>query len=404
MKPKVDKLISREEMLEKILDIYRPRLEKEYVYLKDAWSRVTAENLYSKNDLPVNRASRMDGIAVSSDDFQNGIPDTSGWQLGKEFTYADTGDDFSDKYDAVIAIEDVKINKIGIEISPDVTVKKNSMVRLRGEILRKGELIVPKHTKLDSLALALLAMGGTTQVSVLKKPKVAFIPTGDELIPPGISLKRGETTDANSIMIETELSNFGAQPLIYPIVKDKRQELKNVLHDAIGKSDLVIVNAGSSMGSEDYSVAIMSELGQILQHGIASAPGYPIAFAFINDKPVINLPGPTIAAFCGMDWAVREMINHALHQKVFYRERVKAEITESVKKRPNFEMYIRLLLTQNGEKYYAQPIAKNASSYTSMVQVNGLHIAPIGIKGYEAGEEIEVELLSLRSEIPKYDS
>lgn len=403
MKPEIDNLISRMELLKKILYIWQPKEEKEFVSLKEALGRVTAEDLYSKNDLPVCRASRMDGIAVCSKDFGKGIPDTSRWQLGKEFVYADTGDDFPDKYDAVIAIEDVKIGEIGIDISPEVVVAKNGMLRGKGETLSKGELLMPSYTRLKPLGLALLAMGGITQVPVLKKPKVAFIPTGDELVSPGISLKRGENVDANSTMVEAELLSLGAEPIIYPIVKDKKQDLKGILSDAVDKSDFVIVNAGSSMGSEDYSVAIISELGEIIQHGIASAPGYPIAFAIVMGKPVINLPGPTIAAFCGMDWAAREMINHALNQKVFCREIIKAEITKSIRKRFDFEMYLRLLLTRDGEKYYANPIPKNASNYTNMVQANGLHIAPIGLNGYEEGDEIQVELLTLRSEIPNHN-
>lgn len=404
MKPKIENAIPRMEMLEKLFEIWQPELEKEYIPLKEVFGRITAESLYSVNDLPVYRASRMDGIAVRSKDFENGIPDTSKWQLGKEFVYADTGDDFPDEYDAVIAIEEVEINEIGIIISPEVTVEKNQMVRQKGETLAKGEFLMPAHTKLNSMGLALLAMGGIAEVPVLRKPKVAFIPTGNELVSPGICLQRGENVDANSVMIEADLLSFGAQPIVYPIVKDKRQELKGILENAMEKSDIVIVNAGSSMGSEDYSVAIMSELGEILQHGIASAPGYPIAFALIKGKPVINLPGPTIAAFCGMDWAVREMVNHALRQSRFKRETVKAVLTEDVNKWPPVEMYFRLLLTQDGEKYYAQPIPRNASGYVSMVQANGLHIAPLGLKGYEKGQEIEVELLSLRSEIPKLNS
>jgi molybdopterin molybdotransferase/putative molybdopterin biosynthesis protein len=405
MKPRIERAIPRMQMLEQLFARWHPEMEIEMIPLDNALNRVIAKDLYSQNDLPVFRASCLDGIAVRSIDFANGLPDTRKWKLGEDYVFADTGDDFDDAFDAVIMIENVTqtIYEPGIILVPTVTVEKGQGIRQKGEIVARGDLLVSPYTRLKPLHLALLAMGGVCQVPVLKKPRVAFIPTGNELVPMGTVPKRGENIDANSVMIEAELQNFGAEPICYPIVKDKIKQLKEVLENAVERADIVIVNAGSSMGSEDLSVDIMSELGEVLQHGIASAPGYPIAFAFIEHKPVINLPGPTIAAFCGMDWAVREMVNHCLRQSKFVREVVTATLTDDLSKWPPVETYNRMFVTCEGDRYYAQPIPRHAHTSVSMAQCNGLHIAPIGIDGYKKGQELIVELLCMRSEIPNHN-
>jgi molybdopterin molybdotransferase len=405
MKPRIDKVIPRRQMLERLFARWHPEMEIEMVPLENALNRVIAKEFYSLNNLPVFRAASMDGIAVRSIDFVNGSPDTRKWKLGEDYVFADTGDDFDDVFDAVIMIENVTetIHEPGIILAPMVAVEKGQNIRQKGETVARGDLLVSPYTKLKPLHLALLAMGGVCQVPVFKKPRVAFIPTGSELVPMGTVPKRGENVDANSVMIKAELQNFGAEPICYPIVKDKIKQLKEVLENAVERADIVIINAGSSMGSEDLSVDIISELGEVLQHGIASAPGYPIAFAFIKNKPVINLPGPTIAAFCGMDWAVREMVNHCLYQSRFVREVVRATLTEDLNKWPPVETYYRMIVTREGDHYYAQPIPRHAPPNVSMVQCNGLHIAPIGIDGYQKGQELIVELLCMRSEIPNHN-
>ena len=212
-------LPKRGEVLEALFALWHPDLPAETVSVEDALGRVTAGECRSRLNLPVVRASSGDGIAVDSERFRDGVPDTSGWEMGRDFVRADTGDDFDDRFDAVIMIEDVDIGEGGrLRIRDGVTVRKGDNVRPSGSTVREGELLAPKHVPLRPRDLACLHLGGVWDVPVLRKPAVAFIPTGNELVPPRSAVVRGKNVDTNSVLARTSLQLLGAEPLLYPIV------------------------------------------------------------------------------------------------------------------------------------------------------------------------------------------
>jgi molybdopterin molybdotransferase/putative molybdopterin biosynthesis protein len=160
----------------------------------------------------------------------------SGWKFGVDYVRADTGDDFDDAFDAVIAIEDVEIlPNGGLRFIPDEweDVEPQLNISPKGDSLARGTLVGAKGTKLTPSDLAALAVGGVSEVTVFAKPKVAFIPTGSELIPLGTLPKRGQSVDANSVMAKFMLSDMGAEPLLYPIVRDDRAALNSALDKLI---------------------------------------------------------------------------------------------------------------------------------------------------------------------------
>ena len=195
-----DGFLTRQQVLEQLFAELVPYGKTEYVPVREAAGRITAEDLHSVNTLPVYRVSGCDGIAVRAADFEDGMPDYQNWTEGKDFFRADTGDDFPDEYDTVIMIEETDFDENGklVFISEDLDVKEGQNVRPAGSLLKAKDLLVQKNQKIRESDLALLAAGGISMAPVRKKPKTAFIPTGSELIAVGTHPKRGENIDTYS--------------------------------------------------------------------------------------------------------------------------------------------------------------------------------------------------------------
>ena len=268
---------SREQALADFFAAWEPSEESqavELVTLDEAYGRIVARDLVSANTLPVVRASACDGIAVRSADFVDGLPDTSSWRMGREFVRADTGDDFPDEYDAVIMIEKAAVQPDGsVVLDEDVVVAPGEGVRAAGSTIARGVPLIATGTQINASDLAVLAMGGSTMVPVRRKPRVAFIPTGSELVPAGVRPLRGQNVDANSLMVKHMLAAYGAEPLMFPIVKDDPQALEEAFAEALAAADLVVINGGSAVGKEDFNVRMIEERGKVIHHYIAAVPG-----------------------------------------------------------------------------------------------------------------------------------
>ena len=252
--------VTRKEALHMILSKWKVETKVEIIPLKESLNRILAENVYSINTLPVVRSSKLDGIGVKSSDFSNGIPNTENWIEGIDYVRADTGDDFSDDFDTV---EDVIFENNKIKIL-DHEIEKGMNINSKGSTMEKGEVLAKRGTCLKPIHLAVLATGGVEKVCVIKKPKVAFIPTGDELIEPFTSPKRGENIESNSLMVEALLNEWGAEFIKYPIIKDNIEKINDALEDALKICDIVLIGAGSSKGGEDYNTRLLKRRGALL--------------------------------------------------------------------------------------------------------------------------------------------
>lgn len=212
-------------------------------------------------------------------------------------------------------IEHVKLKENGaveLKYPLPMPVKPGSMTRPAGSTIKKGDLILKQGSRIRPTDLAALAMGDYALVPVVKKPVVAMIPTGSELIAPGRGPKRGENIDTNSFMVTAQLKELGADVITFPIIRDEREELAAVLEKALMQADLVVINGGSSKGSEDFNVHLLEEKGQVICHEVAAVPGRPVTLALVGHKPVVNVPGPTLAAYFVTDWCLRAMISRWL--------------------------------------------------------------------------------------------
>lgn len=390
----MQQLPTRKLIVETLLEKWNPEKQTETISIDNALNRVLARNYEALYSIPVVRASAMDGVAVISDRFENGIPDTSGWKLGEDFSRADTGDDFDDRYDAVIPIEDVLISEDGrLSINDNVSVKSNMNIRPAGSTIHKGETVGREHRRLQSFDLACLAMGGITEIEVYKKPRVAFLPTGSELVPLGQDVTRGKNIDSNSVLVKNMLIEIGAEPILYPITKDSKEELNLVLDSALNDTDIIIISGGSSKGEEDFNARILEERGAALFHWVAAAPGKPMCVAMIDNKPVINIPGPPVAMFYGMDWCIRELVNKMLYLPMPKRCKIKGELTAEIAAPPGMEILCLMDIEQTEEGYKVKQKKWRGGSMVDTLSAGATYITELGTAVKHPGEIIEVTLL-----------
>lgn len=391
---------TRQTALDELLARWHFTPETEYVPLADCIDRVAAEDIASVNTIPAKRVSAMDGYAVHSASFAHGRPEVSAWKAGADFTPADTGDDFPDEYDTVIAVEQLHYDHDGkLTLTDDFVFRAGGGIRPAGSLLQRGDLLVRGNTRITPELQANLAMGGIMSVPVFRRPVVAFIPTGSELVPPGTEPQRGQNIECNSLLISAYLRRWGAEPLCFPIVRDDPEQLSRCLEEALRRADIVILNGGSSKGTEDFSSRLLEPRASYFSHGVRTVPGRPVAIAILDEKPVINLPGPTMAAWVVSDWLLYPMLCHYYGLPTAKRPCVTAFLTDALRKGPPVELYSKVRLEKRGELYYATPLGRDVRGSAVLLDGLGLITAPIGSRGFEKGQPVTVELLVDESQL-----
>ena len=390
-----EKSISREGALREMTELWDVRPEAEIVPLDQAFGRVLAEDAVAQFSLPPVRSSRRDGIAVRSADFADGMPDTSTWVRGVDWAQADTGDDFPDAFDAVIAIEQVDRSSDGqtVRFLEDVQMEPGDGVNPCGSIVHEGSVAVPARTRLTPECVAACAVAGLAQVRVMKRPRVGFLATGSELVPWGSYPKRGQNIEANSLMVKGMLAEWGADCIAYPVCADDPAKLERALDRALEACDLVIVNGGSSRGEEDFNSQLLERRGSHFRHGVRAVPGRPVGMAIVDGKPVVNVPGPVMAAWLCMDWLVRGLIAHYYGVPAPKRQVVRARLAEGMKKPEGFERLVRVALSRDeGGAYVASSLPRMGVPQT-MFASDGMVTLPADAAEVPTNAEVDVALL-----------
>lgn len=395
MKFELERSVTRPEALSLMREHWTPEPKMEYVPLSDALGRVTAQDIHSANTLPVVRSSCFDGIAVRSADFANGLPDTSRWLKGRDFIRADTGDDFPDAFDAVIAIEDVVLEGESVHfIDGFVFDPKDETVDPAGTIVKENALLVPAHTRLTPELLACLAMGGVTLIPVFCPIRIAFLPTGSELIAPGQAPKRGQNVETNGLMLTHLLARWGAKVLCQPIIPDDPAALERALDQALETADFVIINGGSSRGEEDFNSQLLERRASFFRHGVRAVPGRPVAFSVLDGKPVLNVPGPVVACFLAAHWCLSALIAHYYGVPAPQAPTVSARLTKPLKKRPGFERIARVAMEWTDGQYAATPLEWDDDGIPALLyRTDGFVTVALDVSAYAAGDLVRVELL-----------
>lgn len=389
-------------------------LPGEWAPLDEANGRITAEPVWARVSSPHYHASAMDGYAVRAEDTR-GASETHPIHLavGRQAIYVDTGDPLPPGANAVIMVEevqlrdgpsqaahgetraaDVKPAPPAIEILAAVPPWQH--VRAMGEDMVATELILPANHRLRPQDIGAAAGAGHAQLSVRRKPRVAIQPTGTELVAPGASLRPGDIVEYNSLMLAALVQDWGGQATRLPPLPDDYDAIRAAIIAAARDHDLVIVNAGSSAGSEDFTARIVAELGRLLVHGIAIRPGHPVILGLIpaaRAVPVIGLPGYPVSAAMTCELLVKPTLARWLGQPVEERPTVQAHLTRKVVSPEGDEEYLRVTVGQVGERTVASPLPSGAGVLMSLVRADGIVRIPRGEQGFEAGAPVTVSLL-----------
>lgn len=384
--------VTKQEFLDSLFSRWHPEPQTEIIPVAQAKGRILAEDQFARYDLPVFRASQMDGIAVRSSDFADGLPDTSVWIEGRDYVRADTGDDFDDAFDAVIMIEQVELlgeQGIALHLNPDQKILPGTCVAPKGSRLARGELVAHGGFTLNAVTLSSLVNGGVTEVPVLKRPRVGYIPTGSELVPAGAVPQRGQNINSNTPLVAGLLEQFGAEPVLYDIVPDDREKLSAALNKAIQETDIVLMSGGSSKGEEDYTTRLFEEHGALLSHWVKAVPGRPMSVAFdaATGTPLVNLSGPPAACLNGMIWCVNTIISRWMGRAPYEFAREWAVLDEDLHAPGILEMLSTLFL------YRAEDGMLHAVFTDRSLACNGFYISSLGEEFAPAGETILVSLL-----------
>ncbi|AEG59036.1 molybdopterin biosynthesis protein [Desulforamulus ruminis] len=371
----------------------------EILATEQALGRVTAEPIFAVNSSPHYHASAMDGIAVDSS-LTFGASDAMPKQirLGEKAQVVDTGDPIPAGCDAVIMIEDVHfVEDEAFEITSAAAPWQH--VRAIGEDVVATEMILPANHTLRPVDIGGILAGGVGTVAVHPRPRVALLPTGTELVQPGSQLKPGDIVEYNTRVLGAMVQTWGGEPLRRSITMDQWDQLKATITSALEEVDVVVVNAGSSAGREDFTAALIRELGTVLTHGVAIKPGKPVILGEIKGKPVIGIPGYPVSAALTMELFVKPVIYKKLGSVPPATPTADAIISRKMPSPMGVEEFIRVKLGQVGDKFVATPISRGAGIIMSMVRADGMLRVPRPSEGFRAGETVKIELMRSLEEV-----
>lgn len=377
--------------------IGRP-LSGETVRVIDSLGRVTARAIIAKTSSPFYHSSSMDGYAVRfTDTFGASETNPLRLKIGEQAVYVDTGDPMPDTYNAVIMIEDVNRVEEYIEIIAPVTPWQH--VRVIGEDIVATELILPENHRIRPVDIGAMLASGHTEVSVRRRPRVVIIPTGTEIVEPGGELKKGDIIEYNSRILGGLISEWGGEPVRFKIVPDKIEELKKAILDALTIGDLVVINAGASAGSEDFTARVINELGEVLLHGVNIKPGKPVILGWIRSKPVLGIPGYPVSAYITVQLFAKPLIYKWQGIEIEEPEMLKAKISRQVASALGQEEFLRVKVGKVGDSFIATPVSRGAGVLMSLVRADGFVRIPAMSEGIGAGTEVNVELMRSKSDI-----
>lgn len=369
----------------------KPKYEE--VDLVNSLNRVTSKAVYAKASSPNYNAAAMDGILVQAEN-TIGATDRNPKILeeDKDFIYVNTGNVVKNPYDSVIMIEDViQLEKGKIQILKSSHPWQH--IRPIGEDIIATEMILPSKHQIRPIDIGALIAGGIKKVEVYKKPELGIIPTGSEIVDEIDNLKVGNIVDSNSRVFEAMIIENHGIPNRYSPVKDDYETLKTKVLKGVEENDILLVVAGSSAGSKDYTAKIIEDLGEVVIHGVALKPGKPTILGIIEGKPIIGIPGYPVSAYLVFETFVKPLILEFMGLKeekdLFTEAIISKKITSSLKSRE----LVRVNLGYVDDKLIATPLTGGAGVTMSLVKADGIAIIPQALEGVEAGSIVNVKLL-----------
>ncbi len=371
-----------------------PISDSELLPIKDCDGRINAFDVVADTDVPHYRRAAMDGFAVRASDTLGAgsnspiiLTPGTGVERGK-CAVVHTGSPLPEGADAVVMMEDTVMHGDSIEIFTQVHPFKN--VGEIGEDIQKGEVILKEGHRLRPCDIAVMASLGIRDIKVFRKPLVAIIPTGEELVPRGKEgLKEGEIYETNGLMAALYIQRWGGTPRLLDIVTDSPTRIKEAIMSNLD-ADMIIISGGTSVGRRDYVPGIVESIGTLLVHGVGISPGKPTALGIINSKPVVCMPGYPVAGIVALYWFAHPALRK-LGKFPYEPDRiVRAVLSDKIASRAGYKTFARVKIN-NGK---AIPLATSGAGILSSVsKADGFVIIPENIEGLSAGEEVDVVLI-----------
>ena len=397
-----EKLTNIDEALSIFLKKLKPeRLEFERIPIHAALGRVTSEDIQAKNDLPPFDRSAVDGYALKAQEtFAASQFNLKTFKLTEneevhegEARQIWTGNPLPRGADAVVMLEYTKRIKDKIEVG--ITVTPGGNVSKKGEDVQRGNVAIKAGTRLKPHHLGLLAALGETHVNVVKKPKVAILSTGNELVELGHKPKPNQIVDTNRLIFFSMCQELGAEPLDLGIAKDDLKGISAKISEGLERADVVVTTGGTSVGYPDLVPMAVNQIGTpgVIVHGIAMRPGMPTALAILQGKPVFILSGNPVAAMIGFEVFARPLLLKLLGVEREPRPVLKAKLTRRVASALGRRVFLRVRVFERNSEFFAEPVRiKGAGVLSTMTKANGYVKIPENREGLEEGESVIVHL------------
>lgn len=358
----------------------------------EALGLVTAEPLFAKLSSPPFHSSAMDGIAVKAESTYGANENSPlRLELGRDAELIDTGEPLPPGFDAVVMVEDLDEVEEGVyEIIHPAAPWQH--VRPLGEDIVQSELVLPAGHRITPADIGALLSAGFREVPVRPRPLVAVIPTGTELIEDPAELAPGRIIESNSWTLAAFARRSGADAVRMELVPDDYETIKRSIASALEGADIVVVNAGTSAGREDFTRAIIEELGRVAVHGVAMKPGKPVVLGAACGRPVLGLPGFPVANFRGAQEFLAPMIAELVGASARARPGIRAKLARKIFSTPGFDEFVQVKLGVVDDRVIAVPLPRGSGVSMSLVRSDGVVRIPAESEGLGRWEDVEVAL------------
>jgi molybdopterin molybdotransferase len=412
-------MISVDEALEFILKQIEPGAA-EKVTILDALDRVLAEDIYSDVNVPPFDNSTMDGYAVRAVDTVNAsrenpqslrvVADLAAGYTTEVVVRPGTairimtGAPIPMGADSVVRFEETSEGNNGDRVSRRINVFKavvaGENVRSAGEDISLGELVLLKGQVIRPQEIGVLASLGKSQVQVIRRPQVAILATGDELVGIDEKVTPGKIRNSNEYSNAALVRRYGGIPIMLGIARDDKTELEAKIREGLDRgADLFLTSGGVSVGDYDMVKDVLASEGEVLFWQVRMKPGKPLAFGQVRGVPLIGLPGNPVAAMVSFEQFVRPCMLKMQGKTHLHKPTVKAILTETVTS-GGWRSFKRVVVeTRNGHRYATIARPRGSSNLTSMARANGLAVISEGVSRVEAGQEVEVQMLDWSGDV-----
>ena len=386
----------------KTLQLNKPRITE--VPLQEALNRVLAQEIIATENLPRFDKSAVDGYAAKSGDLTGAtqfkpakLKLTENQEIGSMIAkQVWTGNPIPRGSDSVVMLENTKIHDGALEVWSQLAPGDN--ISKKGEDVKTGDVIAKSGTRINPYHIGLAAAIGILSVKVAEKPRIAILPTGNELVELGSQRNANQIYDSNKTMIAAMCQELGAQIVELDIARDNLQEISEKIKTALKTNDAVITTGGTSVGGLDLLPDAVNKLGKpgVIVHGVALRPAMPTALAVLDEKPVLILSGNPVAAIIGFEVFGRPLICRMLGMaQEEPRPIVSAKLSRKVASALGRKTYVRVRVTSKNEELTAEPVsAKGSGSISTMTKSNGYLIVPENREGVSEGERVLIRMFS----------